>query len=257
MNWRAGWEGAFVIGIWLLSGLITFLLLKYWIIVSWWDIRIWEVVAAIGTWLLAGSIMFAFVHVEHMRRSTNAQLAVELFRELRKTEAIEKVRSIYNIPYDFSKPESVKNLRVNEEKDIDYVLDRLDMLGALVNKRVIDKSLAIEGFGGPAVLRCWYWLVHYIRDTQQNRGYYVENYEVFARASLEYFRDREVRISFRNDKLRVYVKDLVDELGKWDKDDSKKSLYPRNFKKIKMDRRNIAKEKLKRLRMLRRKTNQS
>ena len=46
----------------------------------------WTILAAIGTWLLAGGIVFAIVQVREARKSTNAQLAVELFRELRSKE---------------------------------------------------------------------------------------------------------------------------------------------------------------------------
>ena len=66
----------------------------------------WTAVYAIATCVLAGGIGVAIWQIIETRRSTNkqlnaarestnAQIAVELFKELRSTDALKKLRSIY------------------------------------------------------------------------------------------------------------------------------------------------------------------
>ena len=103
----------------------------------------WTAVGAIATCILSGGIGFAILQIMEARRSTNAQIAVSLFKELRGPEIIDKLRSIY-----LRKPEDFKDLTNSEgeliEKDIDYVIHRFEMLGALVVNGIIDRRLAIE-----------------------------------------------------------------------------------------------------------------
>jgi hypothetical protein len=168
MNWRTG----FVLFVWLLFGNVVYYIVKSWD-TDFWDIDTWQIVAAMATWLLAGGIAFAILQVRQARKNTDAQLAVELFKELRNYETVEKLRSIYDLT-----SEDLKRLPSDREKEIDYILDRLDVLGALVVNRIIDKKLAIETYGGYSALRCWYKLcASFIRLEQCNRGYYNENYE--------------------------------------------------------------------------------
>jgi len=191
----------------------------------------WTAVAAIATSVLALTIFAAIRQIEEARRSTNAQIAVSLFRELRSPEAVEMLRTIYALtPDDFK-------YSVKEEigKKIDHVVYRFDLLGGLVRKGIIDEELAIESYAGAPALRCWYKLCkHYIRKVQDERGFYAENYEDFARRSLNYFRrghfkKRHIHVFYRNGKEEPAI-DLVIEL-------QKEELHPRSMKEIERERK--------------------
>jgi len=195
----------------------------------------WGLLAAIGTWLLAAGIFVAIWQIietrrstreqlEATRKSTNALIAVELFRELRNEKALPILRSIYNL-----KPqEDIATLSQGFKDNIDFVLDRLQLLGQLVHKGIIDKSLAIEGFGGPAILRCWFQLASYIHKVQEDRGFYVEDYEILANDCLKYFEDRDIKVNFRTSY--IYIQDLVKEL-------QKDKLRPRSLEEIQKARK--------------------
>ncbi len=204
MNWRTG----FLVVIWFLVGVIIFVIVKD-----------WQIVAAIGTWLLAGGLIFAIQQINQARKSTNAQLAMDLFRELRSKTALERLRYIYSLP----PKEDGKYLSTIHKDNIDSVLNRLTTLGILVNEGIIDTSLAIEGFSGPAVLRCWYQLLNYIKHLQQERGDYYENYEGFVSHCLKYFNKAHIKVKFNN------IENLVTEL-------QKPELRPRSLEEIKKDR---------------------
>ncbi len=197
---------------------------------------IWTAVGAIAACILAGSIFFVIRQVNQTRKSTNAQIAMGLFTELRNTETIRRLRSIYNlIPDDFK-----WGLPSKKQEDIDYVIDRLDTLGVLVAKGVVDRHIAIEAYGGPATLRSWYCLASYIREIQKERGYYAEYYENFVRLSIDYFK-KPHRFSKAHIPIYFYYKseesgkDIVLELEKEETKENK--LYPRSLKEIKGDRK--------------------
>ena len=184
----------------------------------------WTAVGALATIVLAGGVLLAFWQIIQTKKSTNAQIAVELFRELRNKKALQVLRSIYNL-----KPqEDIETLPQGFKDNMDFVLDRLQLLGKLVYKGIINKSLAIEGFGGPAILRCWFQLAPYIWKIQKDRGFYVEDYEILANDCLKYFKDRSIEVSFKN--RYIYIQDLVKEL-------QNKKLRPRNLKEIKKARK--------------------
>ena len=84
--------------------------------------------AAISTWLLSGGIGIAIWQINQAKKSTNAQIAMDLFRELRSDRALEILRFIYNL-----KPAQKKyNLVSMDIHSIDYILDRFDVLSVLV-----------------------------------------------------------------------------------------------------------------------------
>ena len=186
----------------------------------------WQMVAAIATCVLAGSLFAAIWQIKVTRKSTNAQLAVNLFRELRSEETKNTLRFIYQL-----RAEDIQHLCRTDIHNIDSILDKFEMLGGLVNRDVIDKPLAIETYAGASALRCWYQLCQlYIRKEQEKRGYYCENYENFARLSLDYFKKAVVRVKFHlegeEDKELVFEELQKDELR------------PRNFAEIRRDREN-------------------
>jgi hypothetical protein len=192
----------------------------------------WTELAAISTWILAGGIFFAAAQVyqarkstDEARKSTNAQIAMELFRELRAEKAIKKMRSIYEIENNF------KYLSQTKKNDVDYILDRLDTLGNLVKMKIIDEKLAIETYGGPPALRFWYKLKNYIRKKQNERGYYGENFEGFVRASLEYFNENYIIVNYYKTGEEDKPINLIIELNKAEN-------LPRSWKEIENERKN-------------------
>ncbi len=189
----------------------------------------WTAIGAIATSVLALGIVFAFLQVRAQLRaariSANAQIAVELFRELRGSQTIEKFRLIYGL-----KADDFRYLPTCKRNDMDYVLDRFELVGALAASGVVDKKLAIEPYGGPAALRCWYILcTDYIKVTRDKRGYFCENYEGFARFCLDYFHEAGIQVKLyregEEDKELVFQELQKDELR------------PRSFKKIERDRK--------------------
>ncbi len=199
----------------------------------------WSAVAAIATVILAIGVFVGFwrakKQLEAARKSTNAQIAVELFRVLRSAESKKTLGLIYKLS-----PEDVTYLPRGTDKYLKYkneinnLLDKFEMLGSLVNHGIIDKSLAIEAYGGPPALRCWYKLVDYIREETSKRGYFLQNYEAFARVCLDYFDDRHIEVNFyeeAEDGKILSIVNLIDLL-KLDI-----SCSPRSLKEIKRDRK--------------------
>lgn len=193
------------------------------------ELIFWQKVAAIATIVLASSVFIAFWQIKQGRRSTDAQIAMGLFRELRHKETIDKLRLVYKLTENdlgnLSDKTKKDNDIENKRNAIDYLLDRLDTLGNLVAKGIIDKKLAIETYGGPPALRFWYKLKDYIRDEQNRRGYYGESFEGFVRLSLDYFKVKNIPVNFYwdGDKNRV---DLITELHR-------PELRPRSLREIK------------------------
>ncbi len=231
MDWRTGSKVAF----WFLVGVLIYVIIKNWGVEYWWDANTWQIVAAIATWLLAMGVVFAIVQVQQMRRSTNAQLAVELFQQLRDPDLIKILRDII---YK-NRREAIKDFIDDDEKKsevakIEQVVNRFDMLGALVAKDIIDKEVAIEAFAGPPALRCWYQLTLFMRELQKRRGFYCGNFEDFSRCSLDHFHHEKIeiwlRLDWENDKIA-----LVRELTKLVKE--KNELRPRSLEEQKQERK--------------------
>jgi hypothetical protein len=201
----------------------------------------WEVLTGFATWVLAGGVFLAFWQIGQARKSTNAQIAMDLFRELRSDRALGILRFIYSL-----KPEENRQtLHSIDLHSIDYVLDRFDMLGALVDDRIVDTRLAIDVYAGVTALRCWYVLHQYIWKVRDRRKYFGENVEAFTNRCLYYFDNNEIEVGFEN--KYIIIPDLVKELkdAKEQKDEVKKKLYPRSFDEIKRDRKQRESESLK------------
>jgi hypothetical protein len=161
--------------------------------------REWVALGATFTWFLAGGLFFAILQVYEAKKGTNAQLAVQLSNELRSEETKNTLRFIYQLS-----SEDIQNANDANRHRIDGMLDKFELLGALVNQKIIDPRLAIEAFAGPPALRCWYQLVDYIRAEQKNRGFFLKNYEIFTRSTLNHFYDEKVEIWLTlKDKTRI------------------------------------------------------
>jgi len=153
----------------------------------------WSAVAAIATCVLAIGIWFAFLQLRQARKNTNAQLAIDLLRELRSTQTKETLRSII---YEL-KPEDIKSLTGKKKEKIDQVLDWFDMLAALVDEKIIDERLAIEAFAGPPVLRCWFQLgEYYIEGLRNERGLFCKNIKHLAKRTVKYQLIRHPKIEW-------------------------------------------------------------
>jgi hypothetical protein len=154
----------------------------------------WMAVTGLATWVLAGGVGVAIWQIivtrestskqlDEARKSTNAQIALDLFKELRDNETVEKLQTIYN------RVENDKNkLSPIAQNNIRYILDRFEVLGILVDKGIVDEDLAIHAYGGASALRCWYKLHHYIQQMTSDLGPWKINYEIYTRHCLEYLK---------------------------------------------------------------------
>lgn len=246
MNKRESFNLGANIIIWFLAGVAIYSIIKNWG-GSWWDKDIWQVVASIATWLVVVGVIAAFHQVRQARKSTNAQIAMDLFRELRSDRALEIFRFIYSL-----KPEEDRQtLHTIDLHSIDYVLDRFDMLGALVDEGIVDTRLAIDVYAGVTALRCWYILHQYIWKVRDKRRYFGENVEAFTNRCLYYFDNNHIKVGFENTYITIpAIPDLVKKLkdAKKEKDENKKKLYPRKLKEIRKQRKSAWKEEIKKQR---------
>jgi hypothetical protein len=224
MNWRLSGIAA----VWLLVAFLIYSFIKKGLIGDYfWDEHIWEVIAAVATWLVTLGIAFAFIQIRQARKSTNAQIALELFKELRSDEALKILRFIYGL-----NPKEPGIVYLADRYRVEYILDRFDVLAVLVRKGIIDPELAIDAYAGVTVLRCWYVLHSFVDEIRADRKYFGYNFEGFSNECIEYFDKRGIMVGFKGkyDTVEDLVKKLKD--AKKDKDEIKK-LYPRTWKEIK------------------------
>jgi len=175
---------------------------------------------------VVGGAGFAIWQIREARRSANAQVAAGLFEDLRNAETVERLRSIYDLESD-----DFKCLPSDKKEEIDYVLDKFDMIEALTLNKIIDKKLAIETYAGPPALRCWHQLYkHHVKGERKKRGCYVENYEAFVRLSLDYFKEAPIKVKFYRKGKESEGINLVSGL-------QRDELFPRSLKEIKKERR--------------------
>jgi len=149
----------------------------------------WNQLAAIATWFLVLGIVFAILQIQETKRSTNAQVAVSLFEKLRDGNILNTFREIYGL-----KPNDIRRLLTSTKEEdvklrhrIEGVLDKFELLGALVAQGVIDERIAIEAYGGPPVPKCWYQLGgNYIKKVRRQRGLFCKYVEDFAARTFDY-----------------------------------------------------------------------
>ena len=226
---KNNWVVAITI-VWLAVG--VGLLCSHWL----WN---WRILEAIATWVLAAGIGVAIWQIivtrrsnrqqlEESRRSINAQTAISVFQEFRNPETVDKLRTIYNLPFTFSQSHDFEILSIDKKKDIEYVLDRFDVIAVLVQEEIIDKKLAIDAYAGVSAIRCWYKLFHYIQYVREERGYFGDNIEAFTRLCMDYFQKEGIQVIFTQDKESKSI-NLMQELNK---DDFK----PRTYEEIRKAR---------------------
>jgi hypothetical protein len=163
----------------------------------------WQVLGAIAAWILAAGVgvavwqaaqnkYYADEQAKVARNSMKAQLAVELFDMLRHSNILETFRKIY----DLAQSDVRKLVNSTNEADIVFrheiegVLDKFELLGALVSQGIIDERLAIEAYGGPPVLKCWYQLgENYIKKVREKRGLFCKYVEDLAARTFIFQKD--------------------------------------------------------------------
>lgn len=145
----------------------------------------WE---AISGFITAGILLltifitasFYLRQVRASRRSTIAQLVVELFQTLRDPETIEILRYIYKTDFTYE-------IHSTDKKNVEWLLDWLDLTGHLVKRGIIDDYLAVESFAGAPTLRCWYQLETFIDDLRKQRGgRYSRGLQYYVRCIIKY-----------------------------------------------------------------------
>jgi hypothetical protein len=172
--------------------------------------------------ILAWGVGVAIWQINQARKSTNAQTAITVFRELRDPETVEKLRLIYELTED-----GLEDIPIEMGKEIDHLIDKYGALEVWVDSGIIDKKIAVEA--GPSALRCWYRLHSYIENVRKKRGYYGDNFEAYVRLALDYFRRNKIQVKFWRAGHQDKDIDLVIELEKTE-------LRPRSLKEIKRDR---------------------
>jgi hypothetical protein len=182
---------------------------------AWWS--------SIPTLMLAAGVIVAIWQIIEARKSTNAQTAITVFRELRNPETVEKLRLIYYLSED-----ELKNISIEQRKETDHLIDQYGALEVWVDNGIIDKKIAMEA--GPAALRCWYRLHSYIKSTRNKRGYYGDNFEALVRLALDHFRKNKLRVQFWPAGHPDEDINLIIEL-------EKAELRPRSLQEIKRDRK--------------------
>ena len=195
----------------------------------WQVFKDWTAVGAIATCILAGGIFVAIWQIREARRSTQAQIAMDLFRELRDKKTMKQLRDIiYKLSDDYSEPKDEYQKGI-----IEYLISRLNVLGILVENGFIDKELAPEAYAGTTSLRCWYKLHKYIWKERDDRKYFGDYFEAYANRCCRYFEDNDIEVGFNT------IDDLVKKLlnAKKEEAESKRKLYPRSLKQIRKDRK--------------------
>ncbi len=161
-----------------------------------------------ATWILTGGVALTIIQIKEARKSTNAQIAVDLFDKLRDEETKNTLRFIYSIDRN-----NFPILRIIDSYRIENLIDKFELLGALANEEIVDKHLAIESYAGPPAIRCWFQLADFLRKMNKKRGFYDIDFEDFVRRSIEYFKDKEIEVIFDNEYYKN--KPLVEELSNW------------------------------------------
>jgi hypothetical protein len=180
----------------------------------WWN--------SIPTLILALGIFLTLWQIVEGRKSTNAQIAMDLFKELREDETVEKLHIIYNRAEN-----DERQLSPIAQNNIRHILDRFEVLGILVEKGIVDKDLAIHAYGGASALRCWYKLHHYISQMSDEIGPWKINYEIYTRRCLEYFIKNKIPVKLSANGNNI---DILKEL-------QKPAIKPRNRKEMEKTRK--------------------
>jgi len=227
-----------VASVWFVIGLIV-LVVHYRRGIDWCVVD-WQVVIGFATWVLADGVIFAVWQIFEAKKSTNAQIAAELFKQLSKDDIRGTLRKIYRhspkylesllgVPtfrrYGAEKNREKDDLRTEE---IENIRASFDFVGALTAKGILDEQIAIEAYAGPPVLRSWYCLWKYIRKARKQRGgHYAKHLEDFAWRTWQHYKkqneDEHIRF-YRGNPNKSF--DLIEALNKIEKVNKEHQLLP-------------------------------
>lgn len=157
----------------------------------------------VPTLILGIGTIAAVYQVAQTRRGTSSQVAVELFRHLRRPDTLWTLRALYEIGPE----EAIRLVQPDRERatargqkeeqmqklrdELDDVIDNLELIGSLVSDGIIDRRMAVEAYAGSTALRCWYVLGGYVPIMRQERGSsYCTYFEDFAARAFEHFKNR-------------------------------------------------------------------
>jgi len=216
--------------IWLF--IVVLLVIAVFFIISdlFWHLWDWTEIMAIATWILAAGVGVAVWEAAHTksqaekqaevsRNSMKAQIAVELFDMLRHEDILTTFRKIYDLePTDITRMmQHPSKADVALRQEIGGILDKFELLGALVHQGIIDEHIAIEVYGGPSVLKCWYQLGEdYIKRIRKKRGLFCKHVEDLSARTFNYQRNsasKEEWICFsrgKSDKLVNLIQYYID-----------------------------------------------
>src|SRR4030042_2690093 len=154
-------------------------------------------VTAVATVILASGVFVAISQLKQTRSTTNLQLILSIFNDLRSDKARKTLDSIYILNREKAKKRGITAAQVR-------VLERIEMLGGLVNEGVVEPDTITRIYGGTLALKCWYKLCYYIKTERNNRGMiYCENLEDLASRTIEYWKRRRPEQKW----IRLYGED--------------------------------------------------
>ena len=181
-----------------------------------WTADTWiNLVAAGFTAILAIGVLLAWRQLQQTRKTTNLQLILSMSSRLRSDEALKALQSIYGLT-----PEEAKSLETLTPQQV-AVLETIEMLGEMVNEKLVDSSPVIRIWAGILALRCWYKLRDYIERQRIDRGtIYCENLEDLASRTIAYANEKRPN----QDWIRLDGENIIDEISKKDE------LRPRSIK---------------------------
>ncbi|MBI2850187.1 MAG: hypothetical protein HYX80_03985 [Chloroflexi bacterium] len=181
----------------------------------------WTAVYALATLVLALGIVVAILQIRESKRNTQVQIAMDWFRELRDEDSMQQLRSaIYSLPNDYAEPGNQ-----TERQIIEHLISRFNILGLLVYKKYIDRSLAVEAYAGTTSLRCWYRLHKYVKKARERRGHFANYFEGYTRLSLDTFKKNGTPVIFYRESVENEGINLLQELDR-------EQILPRTFKEI-------------------------
>ena len=180
----------------------------------------WVALGAIATCVLAVSIFLAIWQAGEARRNRNAQLAVDLSQEFRGIETREVFRLIYYSIYEGD--DVLKDRRRGQQlNELEYrkvadVIDRMELVGVLVARGIVDESLAIGLFKRP-LIGCWARLSGFIDRRREERGYYARYFQDSAKRCVKYQIEHDprkewIKLTIDNQPEEDLVKQLQYEL---------------------------------------------
>jgi hypothetical protein len=136
--------------------------------------------AAAGAVVLFFAALVALGQLREIKRTRRAQLPLPVFQELRARDCHQALSYIYR-NVDRSNPIVDGYTR----RQIGLIVDRLELVGILVAKGMIEEDFAMKVTRSSA-LRFWYVIGKYLKQLPKERGHYAIFVEDYVRRCLQY-----------------------------------------------------------------------